>query len=331
MADENPAATPPSPPPAAPAENVVPARAAPATSNVQPYDFRQPAFLSASDLRKLKLRQEEFARSLSTRLSNYLRLECTLTLASLRTITYQKFIEGLATPTHLTLFKVEPLRGICVLEIMPRLGLTIVDRLLGGPAQAANSTGDLSEIEVALLDQAVQIILSEWCNQWISIQEVRPVLLGHENNGRFLQTASHDNVMLSIAVEARMGDCTEKFQIGFPYYTIEPLLRHLSVNLAAHGAEKVMPAPPMLAWNPQFDGIQVEVTAEWNGLELPAREVARLKVGDIVQLHPQTCSRVQLRLSKQPKFVGRLGTRGNKWAVELAQVLHSEPGIETNL
>ena len=130
------------------------------------YDFRQPSFLSASELRKLRVRHEEFIRSLAARLSIYLRLEFGLQMSKLETLNFQKFIDGLSSPTHLTLFKLEPLRGVCLLDVPPRLGLSIVDRQLGGPAHCIDATRDLSEIEVGLLDQSVEILLSEWCNLW---------------------------------------------------------------------------------------------------------------------------------------------------------------------
>ena len=62
--------------------------------------------------------------------------------------------------------KPSPCAGVSLLDIPSQLGVIVVDRLLGGPAQAVNLERDLSEIEGALLDQAVQIILNEWCNQW---------------------------------------------------------------------------------------------------------------------------------------------------------------------
>src|ERR1041384_1779026 len=51
--------------------------------SVQPYDFRQPAFLAPSELRKLRLRHEDFIRSLAARLSIYLRLGFSLQMAKL--------------------------------------------------------------------------------------------------------------------------------------------------------------------------------------------------------------------------------------------------------
>jgi len=152
-------------------------------SVVQPYDFRMPVFLSANELRKLRVEHDEFVQALGARLSNYLRLEVGLQMSKINTVTFQEFASTLSNPTHVTLFKVEPLSGVCVLEVNPRLGLTIVDRLMGGSGHSADVDRDLSEIEVALLDQATQIIIGEWCNHWTTSEDLRPVILGHEYAG----------------------------------------------------------------------------------------------------------------------------------------------------
>lgn len=290
---------------------------------IQPYDFRQPIFLSAGELRKLRLRQEDFTRSLAARLSIYLRLEFGLQMSRLTTITYQKFIENLQNPTHLTLFKAEPLRGICILEIPPQLGMTIVDRLLGGPAKATNLERDISDIEAALLDQAVQIILNEWCNQWSGLRELRPVVIGHESSGRFLQVASHDTVMLNLAMEARVGDCQDTIQLGFPCYTLEPLMRQLSAVVEANSKEAADNVAPPMQWNKELAEIHVPVSASWTGVRSTMGDVGRLKVGDVLNLGPNCVHQVQVRLGTIPKFTGRLGTLDNRWAVELNQVLKS--------
>jgi flagellar motor switch protein FliM len=138
--------------------------------SVRPYDFRQPASLSPAELRRLRLHQEEFVRALAARLSIYMRLEFGLQLAGLQTISYRKFVGVLPKATHLSLFKVEPLRGIGILDIPLRLGLVLVDRLLGGPAQSIATEHAFSEIELALLDQVVHLVLSEWCRHWSGLE-----------------------------------------------------------------------------------------------------------------------------------------------------------------
>jgi len=287
--------------------------------DVQPCDFRQPAFLTGGELRKIRLRHEEFIRSLAAHLSIYLRLEIVIQMSKLQTVSYQKYTENLPNPTHLTLFKVEPLKGVCLLDMSPRLGLTIVDRLLGGPAHSVTSSGELSEIETALLDQVSEIILNEWCALWQKIENARPIVLGHENNGRFLNSSAHDSVMLILSMEVRLGDCVEQMQLAFPFLTIEPLVRRLSAgddNSEPAGGKRAQ-----LQWNPQFDEVQVQINTEWHGLELSARDLSSLKCGDVLMLDTACLDRVELRLEQIPKFYCRLGTSGDRRAVELTGVV----------
>jgi flagellar motor switch protein FliM len=180
----------------------------------------------------------------------------------------------------------------------------------------------MSEIEVALLDQVIQIILGEWCAQWSDLQELNPVLLGHEIDSRFLQTSSRDNLMLEVTLEAGLGDCKEQFRMGFPYRGLERLLRQLSATLEVQTKDELAgPADAKLKWNQVFEEIPVPLTAELCGVQLTAGQVAHLKAGDMIPLQPHQLNQVQLRLAQAPKFVGNLGKHSEKWAVEITQIL----------
>lgn len=293
--------------------------------DIQPFDFRQPAFLAPAEMRRIRLRFEEFIRALAANLSIYLRVEFGLRMSKLQTLSYQKFAEGLPNPTHLTLFKAEPLKGICLMDLPPRLGLTIVDRLLGGPGHSVAGNRDLSDIEGALLDEVVGLILKDWCGQWEAVQQLRATAIGHETTPRFLHTSPHDTVMLILGMEATLGDCVEEIQMGFPYYTIEPLVRHIVALTNPSDRETSLPADGRPRWRDDFYEIPVKITAEWEKLELTMRALSDLKPGDFVVLDPEFFSRVQISFASKPKFRGRLGTRSENWAVEITEVVPPPP------
>lgn len=288
------------------------------------HDFRKPVFLTSAELRKLRQSHEEFVRSLAARLSIYLRIEFSLQLSNIQTLTYQQYLDSLPSPAHVTLFKIEPLRGICLLDLHPRLGMTIVDRLLGGPANSAALTGELGEIDITLLDQAVSIMMHEWCNHWRELQELNPLLIGHENNSRFLQTSPPEAVMLVLSMDARLGDCEEKIQLAVPFYTLEKLVRRLteSVDAEDEAARVVKANAPR--WDAAYDEVRVPVTAEWRGIELTAGALARLKPGDVVMMEARHNTEVHVRLASLAKFTGKPGTRGGNWAVQLSGVLPAQ-------
>src|SRR5262249_36892244 len=134
--------------------------------SVRSHDFRQSGFLAPSELRRVRLRYEQFVRALAARLAIFLRAEFNVQLGKLQIVGYQKFIEELPGSALATLFKADPLKGTGLLVIPPRLGLSLVDRLLGGPGQMSDLTRDLSEIEIALTDQVSLLLLGEWCLHW---------------------------------------------------------------------------------------------------------------------------------------------------------------------
>ncbi len=285
-------------------------------ADIRHVDFRQSGFLAPSELRRIRLRHEQLVRSMAARLAIFLRLEFTVQLGKLQIVGYQKFLEGLPSPTHITLFKTDPLKGVGLLVVPPRLGLTLVDRLLGGPGQMSDQNRDLSELETALCDQAAMIVLSEWCGHWHEMRDLRPSILGHENNSRFLQTAPADTAMLVITLNAGLGEQLQPVHLAFPYATVEPLVRLLCpAGLPRDDAAPAAAARPR--WNPEFDTVPVPLTAEWKGLQLSAGDITRLKQGDVLMLDPACAAQVELRLSQRTKFLGRPGTRGGRWAVQL--------------
>lgn len=284
---------------------------------IKNHDFRHSAFLAPSELRRIRLRHEQFVRGLAGRLASFLRLEINVAVTKLQILGYQKLTEALPTPTFISLFKADPLKGVGLLVIPPRLGLALVDRLLGGAGTMPEQGRELSEIEVALTTQVSTILLSEWCSHWPEMRDLRPALLGHESNSKFLQTSSAEAAMLVLSASVTLNEKSEPFYLALPYTTMEPLVRLLCPAGGLPEGESPVVRTQKAKWNPEFDDVPVPVTAEWQGLKLSAGHVARLQKGDVLMLDPRCASQVQLRFSQMPKFIGRPGTRGGRWAVEL--------------
>jgi flagellar motor switch protein FliM len=291
----------------------------------QAYDFRAPALLSPGDLSRLRAHQEEFARGAAARLSIYLGAEFSLKLTGVKTVSCQGFAESWSRPAHLSLFKMEPLRGVSVLEVSPQLGLCMVDRLMGGPGQVASTDQELTEIEKVLLEQSMQLLLNEWCDRWARLKELKPVVLGYESNESFIQTTPPETVMLVVSMRASFGECTGQIQMGFPYAAMEPLLQRLckGTEKAKASAPTAPPAPAVaLKWNPCFNDVRVPVKAEWEGLEMTTRQILALKVGDVLPLNAQHAQQLNVRVADMIKFQGRPGTLAGQWAVQLTQAIN---------
>ena len=294
---------------------------------IETYDFRNPVFLTEVELRRLRLLHEDFIRYLTARLSLFLRMEFALKMAKLTTLTYAKFTDGLPNPTHLCLFKAEPLLGVGILDINPRLALTLVDRMLGGRGHSVKLERYLTEIEIALLEDIITIIIEEWCHQWKHEKELHPQVIGHENNGRFLQTSPKDAIILALALEANFGDCSEQIQIGVPYYTIEPMVRAMQVRRQKDST----PGSVSLKaeWKQAYEHITIPARAEWDAFELTLREISNLRVGDVIEMPTGILSETRVSLNGTPKFVGTVGLDSDRVAVSLTKKIVAEQTFKT--
>ena len=213
------------------------------------YNFHNPVFLSQADLRQLGGLHQRFVQHLSARLSTFFRMECGLKIAKFGTATFAEFCATLGNPTHLTIFQIEPLRGVGIVEISLPLGLTMADRLLGGKGRATSTDRALTEIEETLLEDAIQLIVNEWTQILEGEKTIlKPLCIGHETSGRFLQTSTPETVFVTTKVDVTLGELTGCLQIGVPFSMIEAMVKRMQV--ARQSGDD--PQPKQVQWRAPF-------------------------------------------------------------------------------
>src|SRR5687767_10518860 len=87
----------------------------------QPYDFRRPDRIAKDQLRSIHLLHDNFARSLGSSLSAYLRAYVIVSLVSVEQLSFAEFRQGLPSPTMIVTLGMRPFDGIAVLELNPGL------------------------------------------------------------------------------------------------------------------------------------------------------------------------------------------------------------------
>jgi len=128
---------------------------------------------------------------------------------------------------------------------------------------------------------------------------------------------------LSLLMEARIGNCMEKIQIGFPYTVLEPLTRALNIKLQAAVKDSVKAPIAAPRWRPELNSLEVPITAHVPALTFSARDLARLKEGDVLTWNAEAVNQIRLTIAALPKFSGRLGQSGKHWAVEITKILRT--------
>lgn len=267
---------------------------------------------------KLRAYHEDVVQSLATRLSLHLRMPVDLKLVALDTPNYEDFRKRLQTPIHIAMVKAEPGTAINIVALHPALGLTIADRLMGGPGVVEEPEREMTDIEAALLHQAIQIIMSDYF-KWIpAAGPLKPLVIAHESHPSFLKKGGPDHRLMVLTLDASVGEVKHSIEMAMPFELIGGLIEQFRMpDTAAAG----MPgATPRSFWTEQLQGLPMGIEASWQPLRLSAGQIGRLRVGDVIPMDPEFVSRVQLRLGPKTLLVGRLGSVDGQRAVQLTSI-----------
>ena len=285
---------------------------------IKSYDFTNPIVLSEADLALLKTKSEQFVYYLSGHLSMFLRTEFNLELEDLNADLYKSFVSSINSPSCVTLFKLQELNGVGLLDVNAHLSATVVDRILGGRGSTNPEERGLTDIEKALVEDFNLIILEEWCKQWDSTKKLNPVVIGTETTGKFLQTSPPHAMMLILSMEASFGDVSGPLRISVPYYTMEPVLSGLLSQTNTPSKVKQTISPK---WHEIYDQIPVDVSIEWDAFELSVRDLFNLEVDDVIELNPEIISKTKARIEDRTCFTGEIGLTGDQVAYQVNECM----------
>jgi len=117
------------------------------------YDFRRPDRIAKDQLRAIHILHENFARSVASSLSAYLRAYVAVNLVSVEQLSFMEFSQCLPSPTCLASLGLQPFEGNAVLELNPGLVFPIIEMLLGGAARSPLKVNrEVTEIEQSVMD-----------------------------------------------------------------------------------------------------------------------------------------------------------------------------------
>ncbi len=289
---------------------------------VEPFDFRSPGLLREMPMDRLRRQHEEFTNVLEARIALYLRAETSLTMGDLETARYGELIGEMGNPTHLVLFKVDPLPGVGMLEICPRVALTVASSILGGKGQAPRNERALTRIEVDLIEEFILNLLQQWCRQWEFEAALKPEIVGHEVTGAVVQVCERDTLLLTHSMEVTIRDCEGFLKLSLPIFMLEPLIRQMEDQKRKDKAGRQPTTPPV--WRNGFKNIPLKVSGILPITCLSASEVMEWKVGQHILLPEECFETAILRLANIPIFRCEVGIEEDQLALSIKEKMNLE-------
>jgi flagellar motor switch protein FliM len=284
---------------------------------VQSYDFRRPNRISKDQVRTLQVIHDGFGKVVGSSLSAYLRTMVDVRVTSLEQITYGEFIRSLPTPSSLSIFEMPPLKGEAAVTMSPQVVFPMIDRTLGGPGRSGLYTRDFTEIERSIIERMVERTLVDLGQAWLHLGSFNPKLRSVETNPQFVQIVGPSEVVLLISFAMKVSDALGSLGICFPFSMLEPIVAKLTETRSFAVAQRDPSRHSARAVEAELRRTRVPVRAFLGEILLTMRELAGLKVGDVLRLDASPGSLAVLQVGDVPMFLGKPGLVNKRRAVQV--------------
>lgn len=297
-----------------------------AARQIKAYDFYRPSKFSKDQVRTVYMVHETFSRLWGSSLSNELRNFVSLSVTSIDQLTYDEFIQSIPNPTIIATFTLSPLEGQALMEFSPTIGLPIIDRLLGGAGRSQLQARELTEIEEHVIGNLVDEGMVLLKQAWATMLDLRPELQGIESNPLFVHVVPPSDMVLLIALEARIGDFSGMVNVVYPYKLLEPILSLLSVQPPYPAGARGPDSATRESTKRVLEKVELPLRVELGTAACTMRELLGLKVHDLIVLDTKVDEELKVRVGDIVKFRCRPGQSGTHWAAQVTDVIPDNDG-----
>ena len=281
----------------------------------QAYDFRRPDRIAKDQLRAIHLLHENFARSLSSSLSAFLRAYVAVNLVSVEQLSFLEFSQCLPSPSCIISLSMRPYDGNSLLEINPTLVFPILEMLLGGSGkQGIKVSREITEIEQAILETVYRIILNDLRNAWQAVTPIDFVIDSHETEPQMLQILAPNEAVVAVSMEARIGDNTGMMNIGIPSIIVKMLRQKFDQQWSMRRSHSTQTDQARMLKLVRAAKICLDLRLQ--GQTLSIAELLRLEPGHVLKFDHPANKPVGLMMNGRLKYKGLPTAVGQKRAVE---------------
>ena len=288
------------------------------------YDFANPTKFNKEQLRTLENIFDNFARSVSSFLTGYLRTAAHLEVTSSEEIMYRDFNVALSNPVILSLVELAPLKGTVIVDMSSNVGYAIIDRILGGPGFGLNRLRDFSEIEKILLERVVLQILNFLPEPWEGIIPLRPKLEKIETNSQFAQIIAPTDKVALVVLTIKIGSSEGNISFCLPHRVIEPIMNRLYTRFWYGQREEDASDQYREQLEIELEKAAVPISVQVGQTKIMVNDFVSLQKGDIIPLDSYVTNDVKVRIGNMHKFNAKPGTSRGKYAVQITGLVERE-------
>ena len=263
---------------------------------------------------------DSFIRSNRVNLSNRLRKSVEIKKVGARSYKFDDFLQTLATPVCMGIFKIEPLKGAALISFDNTLVLALVDSLLGGAGSAKVPIANrmFTSIELRLMEKIVVDALQDLEKAWAPLYATHMTLLRMETNPRLLNIVPPEYQIATMTLKIQIDDISGNIMFAVPYMTIDPIRDKLKTGMQFD----LMAIDPQWSFRLSSEIMEapMEATVEMGNARITLRELLDLAPGDTIMLDKACSSEMVVKVEGVPKYFGIPGIRHGNKAIQISKI-----------
>jgi flagellar motor switch protein FliM len=281
------------------------------------YDFRKEGKPIQGSIPAFKIISERFVGRLQADLSATTGVEVEGDMEGVESVRYDELCRSLPLPTSLNLFRMEPLRGLCMLVIEGNLVFGFIDALLGGKCEryVKLEGREFTSIENRIIQRITKTVLAGYESAWAEVYKVKTDFVRSEVDPQFTGVAQDDEIVLAVKYGISVRNFSGTLTICIPYSTVEPIKKKLIV-----GYQNEIPDPDP-RWRRDIAENVRRMTVKLAGIlgtaRINGKQLLELKKDDVIQLDQKTREPMIVNAGGVPKFKAFSGTLNKRKAIKL--------------
>jgi flagellar motor switch protein FliM len=227
--------------------------------------------------------RERLVRRLKVSLAGVLGAPPEVEARPLEMIKFSTFRNRLETPANLHLFTMAPLRGQALVVVSSNLAYGLVDKVFGGPGSlpTTGAPRECSAIEMQTVQRVVQHALSDFTEALAPLHPITCSFARSETNPVTVAICGQTDQVLVMPFQCDLGTGPTAISLAIPFAMLEPIRAKLGEPEAA---ERGPDATWVAALTAAIAATEVTMSVELGVVDVSAREVLRLKAGDLLTI-----------------------------------------------
>ena len=289
------------------------------------YDFANQVRIVRGRMPTLEMINERFARLFRTSLFNLLRRTPEISVSPVELMKFSEYVHSLHVPTSLNIVRMQPLRGVGLVVLDPKLVFATVDNFFGGNGRFTKIEGrDFTATETRVIHLLLKHVFADLKEAWSNVARIDLEYVNSEINPHFANIVSPTEIVVITTFNIELDGGGGQVHITMPYAMIEPLRELLDAGVASDRVEH--DERWMQALKEELEDAEVEVGAIIGRGRITLAELIDLKAGDIVPC--DFSGRATVIAEDVPVFRGSFGVSHGNQAVKIEErVMRHKPKI----